>query len=75
MSDLILSADEILHITRYKHAAKQLAELHRQGFARARMARDGSVILERPHFVAVCAGQVSAPERPKVRLLLKRGMA
>lgn len=75
MNDLILSDDEILKITRYKHAAKQLAELHRQGFARARLARDGSVILERPHFIAVCSGQVSEPERPKPRLLMKRSAA
>jgi hypothetical protein len=67
-----LSVDEIKNITRYQHAAKQRVELHRQGFARARMGRDGSVILERPHFVAVCAGQVSEPARPKPRMLMNK---
>lgn len=52
---LILSRDELAEITGYVQQSKQLAELHRLGFWRARM-QAGEVILERAHYNAVCAG-------------------
>lgn len=69
-----LSYDEIRAITggRKRHR-DQLAELKAQGFYRARLGIDGKVVLERPHYEAVCAGQV-APDagrrdtsRPQLR--------
>lgn len=58
---LTLSADEIIDLTGgYVLPAKQLAELRQQGFWRARRSRlDGRVILERPHYDAVCRAQGS----------------
>lgn len=65
---LTLTPDELHALTRYAVPSKQLAELHRQGFYRARLARDGSVILERPHFEAVCQGAAAPANAPKLRL-------
>lgn len=71
MSDLI-DADTIERITGYKRPADQLRELKAQGFYRARLAKvTGEVVLERPHYDAVCQGtQPSTPpgSRPKLRL-------
>jgi hypothetical protein len=69
---LTLSREEIKGITGYKRPAEQLAELHLQGFYRARRSPvDGSVILERPHYDHICAGggkPANDPEgRPQVR--------
>lgn len=64
--DIVLTADELYGITRYRSAAKQLAELHRQGFCRARLGRVGGVVLERAHYEAVCASRVTV-EAPHVR--------
>ena len=45
----ILEPAELVRLTGYKRPADQLAELHRQGFYRARRSpSDGTVILERP---------------------------
>lgn len=63
---LTLTPDELHALTRYRRAGDQLRELHLQGFSRARLGRDGSVILERAHYEAVCQGQRAA-ELPKVR--------
>ena len=50
----ILTDDELQAITGYKRPQDRVAELHRQGFYRARRApSDGSVILERAHYDAV----------------------
>lgn len=70
--DDTLSAETIERLTGYsrKRPALQLAELHRQGFHRARRAKvSGEVILERPHYDAVCAGQQGGQpsHRPQVR--------
>lgn len=56
--DLVLSPDELKKVTGgYSQQAAQLAELHRQGFWRARRARrTGQVLLERAHYDAVCRG-------------------
>lgn len=63
MSDLLMTAEEVRRISGgYSQAAKQLEELRRQGFWRARRARiTGEVILERAHYEAVCSGQERAP--------------
>lgn len=59
---LLLSQAELETLTRYKRPGEQLAELRNQGFHRARRARDGSVVLERAHYDAVCRGYVAANE-------------
>lgn len=65
---IILSPDELYELTHYRAAAKQLEELRRQGFHRARVGRAGLVVLERAHFEAVCRGlDNAAAQRPKVR--------
>lgn len=64
-----LSADEIYSITGYRRPAEQLAELLRQGFYRARRSpSDNTVILERPHYDAVCQGAAKTANEPRVRL-------
>jgi hypothetical protein len=63
VEDLILSAAELKKITGYTMASKVLAELHRQGFHRARINRLGVVVLERAHYDAVCAGVLSVTGR------------
>ena len=63
---LTLTPAELENVTRYKRATEQLHELHRQGFYRARLGRDGKVILERPHYDAICAGRAE-PARPRVK--------
>jgi hypothetical protein len=56
---------------------RQVEELRRQGFWRARLARDNHVILERAHYEAVCAGALppgAVPAdtgRPQVRPVLR----
>lgn len=66
-----LSPDEIQQLTGYRQPGKQLQELLRRGFYRARRSGvTGEVILERPHYDAVCAGATVEPggaTRPKVR--------
>ena len=60
----------ICRLTGYRQPSKQLAELHRQGFWRARRCRvTGDVILERPHYDAVCRGSDAKPaaNAPKLR--------
>lgn len=73
MDSLVLTAAELEQLTSYRQPAKQLAELHRQGFYRARRNRMGDVVLERAHYDAVCAAgrqaQVEQETRPTVRLL------
>jgi hypothetical protein len=67
-----LSPEELEELTRYTRAGDQLAELHRQGFYRARRDRLGQVVLERAHYEAVCgrAGAANDPEdEPTPRLL------
>jgi hypothetical protein len=73
MAELLLSPEEVAELTRYSRPAEQLAELHRQGFHRARRDRFGRVVLERAHYDAVCARGAAAndpaaeaPRRPRV---------
>ena len=55
---LLLTADEVQALAGgYSRPGHQLAELHRQGFWRARRSPiTGQVIVERAHYDAVCAG-------------------
>ncbi len=71
--DLLLTAAELVELTNYSQAHAQLEELRRQGFVRARRSRLGTVILERAHYEAVCAGTFGGrvPE-PEVRLNFAR---
>jgi hypothetical protein len=66
-ASLVLSEDELFSLTGYRRPSEQLAELHRQGFSRARRNRFGRLVLERAHYDAVCAGQKPDPARPKVK--------
>jgi len=70
---IVLSEDELRTITRYSQPSRQLNELHRQGFHRARKSRFGGVLLERAHYEAVCAGRVVADaphvKPPKLRMV------
>ncbi len=67
MTDLVLSPTELVALTGYRRAADQVPELQRLGFTRARRSpTTGETILERAHYLAVCAGHQAA-ERPKVR--------
>jgi hypothetical protein len=64
---LTLTAGELREITGYTQPSKQLLELHRQGFYRARRSpTSGAVILERAHHDAVASGRVTAPPAPKL---------
>lgn len=59
---LTLTPDELQALTGYKQPAAQLAELHRQGYWRARRAPiTGRVILERAHYEAVARGTDQQP--------------
>ncbi len=53
---VVLSATELETLTGYRRAGDQLTELKAQGFHRARRNAAGHVVLERPHFEAVCRG-------------------
>lgn len=63
---IILTSEELAGVTGYRTPKRQLEELHRQGFYRARISATGNVILERAHYDAVCAGDRPAKE-PTVR--------
>ena len=63
---IILTSEELAGVTGYRKSKRQLEELHRQGFYRARISATGNVILERAHYDAVCAGDKPAKE-PTVR--------
>ncbi|MBI5255381.1 MAG: hypothetical protein HY855_02700 [Burkholderiales bacterium] len=53
-----LTEAELVEITDYHQPARQLEELHRLGFWRARRSlASGRIILERAHYEAVCAGE------------------
>lgn len=68
LPSVVLDPEELQQLTGYRRPTEQLAELHRQGFYRARRApSDGSVILERHHYAAVCSGSTQTAPQPKVR--------
>lgn len=57
MRSAILNEKELEEITGYASPNQQLNVLHQRGFLRAFRSRKGNVILERPHYQAVCRGQ------------------
>jgi len=65
---LTLTPEQILELTGYRQPAAQLAELHAQGFYRARRNALGEIVLERAHYDAVCAGHQAAPAAPAAPL-------
>ena len=68
MSDTTIPEDQLRRITGYKQPARQLRALHQAGYHRARLCpTTGAVILERPHFDAVAAGD-SGRHQPAPRL-------
>lgn len=52
-----LNDTEIEALTGYRTPSRQLQTLHARGFSRAYRDRAGRVILERPHYDAVCRGE------------------
>ena len=75
MTTLTLTEAEILDLAGgLTQPQRQLEELRKQGFWRARLSRAHRVILERAHYEAVCAGavqhalqQAHHQERPQLR--------
>lgn len=61
-ADTILSPMELEAITGYRAPACQLRVLLSRGYWRAYRDRLGRVVLERPHYDAVCRGQDSKPQ-------------
>lgn len=57
---------ELVDLTRYERASKQLAVLHLRGFHRAYIDHTNRVVLERAHYEAVCQGEVTSA-RPRVK--------
>lgn len=65
---LTLTPAELAEVTRCKRPGDQLDVLHRRGFHRAWRAKDGSVVLERAHYEAVCAEcRAAAANEPRLR--------
>lgn len=62
-----LSAAEIEAITGYRAPSMQLQTLHARGFLRAYRNRCGKIVLERPHYDAVCRGSYGAALQPPAR--------
>ncbi len=60
MMNATLSEEELEQITGYSAPMYQLNALHKRGFVRAYRTRHGRVILERPHYLAVCRGEFSS---------------
>ena len=58
---IILTTDEIRAITGAIAPTVQFNELRRLGFTRVRRGLDRSLILERAHYEAVCAGAIVLP--------------
>ena len=57
MGTATLTERELIEITGYSSPNQQLDVLHKRGFIRAFRSRKGNVILERPHYQAVCRGE------------------
>ena len=76
MMPLRLTFEEIQSITGGLTLPRcQLRDLHANGFWRARLGRDGKVVLEREHYQAVCAGALPGggvkvdTSRPQLRAI------
>jgi hypothetical protein len=64
---LTLSDDELRELTGYTQPTRVLAELHLQGYYRARRSpTTGRVILERAHYDSVCQGRAKPADSPKL---------
>jgi hypothetical protein len=71
MNELLVTEGEIQTLTGYKRPSRQVDELRRRGFHRARRNHAGQVILERAHYDAVCTGQAhrgTTDNAPQLRL-------
>ncbi len=62
--DTNLSEQELEAITGYRTPSRQLQTLHARGFSRAYRNRQGKVVLERPHYDAVCRGEFGHGTQP-----------
>lgn len=67
MGKITLEPEELKQLTGYKQATKQLNVLHKRGFPRAVIGRNGLVV-ERAHFEAVCRVQIDRPAAKEVNL-------
>lgn len=63
---IILCPSELVDLTRYARADRQLEVLHMRGFARAYIGRGGTVVLERAHYEAVCRDEAQQT-RPRLK--------
>lgn len=59
-----LSEQELEAITGYRTPSRQLQALHARGFSRAYRNHKGKVVLERPHYDAVCRGEFGTSHQP-----------
>lgn len=66
-ADILVSPEQIATMTGYKQPSRQVAELRRQGFVRARLNREGVAVLERAHYDAVCRGDSKGSDAPQLR--------
>lgn len=67
----LMTAEDVAGLTGYVQPCKQVEELKRQGFWRARRNPAGAVVLERAHYEAVCAGATqgaTATDGPRLRM-------
>lgn len=64
-ASITLEESEIVELTGYRLATKQLHVLHRRGFHRAYICRTGRVVLERSHYEAVTRGTYGTSDAPK----------
>lgn len=55
--EITLSFEELVELTGYRQATKQLTVLLRRGFHRAFISATGGVVLERSHFESVSMGR------------------
>lgn len=62
---IVLTQVELIAITGYRQASRQLAELHNRGFHRATLGRDG-VVLERAHYEAASTAWMRGVKRAGV---------
>lgn len=61
--DIALTEAELIRITGYELATKQLNVLRERGFHRAFIDRNGALVLERAHYEAVCQGHSEKPRK------------
>ena len=67
MGSATLTERELIEITGYTSPNQQLDVLHKRGFVRAFRSRKGNVILERPHYQAVCRGEFGGADKMQQR--------